>query len=81
MRKSILALLLSALLLCVPLAGRCQELDLAPTPSPSPAPTPLTPLSQSPLLESPPIHPACAAVLLAEADSGQIGRASCRERV
>lgn len=72
MRKSILALLLSALLLCVPLAGRCQELDLAPTPSPSPAPTPLTPLSQSPLLESPPIHPACAAVLLAEADSGQV---------
>ena len=72
MRKSMLALLLSALLLCVPLAGRCQEIDLAPTPAPAPAPAPLAPLSESPLLKAPPFHPACAAVLLAEADSGQV---------
>ena len=68
MRKTILALL-SLLLLCVP-AGRCAQVDLAPTPPP--APVALTPLSAAPLLESPPLHPACAAVLLAEADSGQI---------
>jgi len=68
MRKTILVLL-SFLLLCVP-AGRCAQVDLAPTPTP--APIALTPLSQAPLLESPPMHPACAAVLLAEADSGQV---------
>ncbi len=72
MRKNILALLLSALLLCVPLAGRCQEIDLSPAPSPSPEAVALAPLSDAPLLEAPPIHPACAAMLLAEADSGQV---------
>jgi len=72
MRKNILALLLSALLLCVPLAGRCQEIDLSPAPSPAPEALALTPLSDAPLLEAPPIHPACAAMLLAEADSGQV---------
>ena len=72
MRKNILALLLSALLLCVPLAGRCQEIDLSPAPSPAPEAVALTPLSDAPLLEAPPIHPACAAMLLAEADSGQV---------
>ena len=72
MRKNILALLLSALLLCVPLTGRCQEIDLSPTPSPAPEAVALTPLSDAPLLEAPPIHPACAAMLLAEADSGQV---------
>ena len=36
MRKTITALLLSALLLCVPLTGRCQEIDLSPAPSPAP---------------------------------------------
>ena len=66
MRKTI-SVLLCLLLLCVPVAGRCQEVDLAPTPTP--APIALTPLSQAPLLETPPLHPACAAVLLAEADS------------
>ncbi len=72
MRKNILALLLSALLLCVPLTGRCQEIDLSPAPSPTPEAVALTPLSDAPLLEAPPIHPACAAMLLAEADSGQV---------
>ncbi len=72
MRKTITALLLSALLLCVPLAGRGQEIDLSPTTSPAPEAVALTPLSDAPLLESPPIHPACAAVLLAEMDSGQV---------
>ena len=68
------ALLLSALLLCVPLTGRCQEIDLSPTPEPTAAPEPvrLPPVSQAPLLETPPIHPDCAAMLLMEADSGQI---------
>ena len=36
MRKTITVLLLSALLLCVPLAGRCQEIDLSAAPSPTP---------------------------------------------
>ena len=72
MRKNILALLISAQLLCVPLTGRCQEIDLSPTPSPAPEAVALTPLSDAPLLEAPPIHPACAAMLLAEADSGQV---------
>ena len=70
MRKSILTLLVSMLLLAIPISGRCQEVDLAPTPTP--APIALTPLSRAPLLETPPLHPACAAVLLAEADSGQV---------
>ena len=72
MRKTITALLLSALLLCVPLTGRCQEIDLSPAPSPAPEAVALAPLSDAPLLEAPPIHPACAAMLLAEADSGQV---------
>lgn len=74
MRKITVALLLSALLLCVPLTGRCQEIDLSPTPSPTAAPESprLSPVSQGPLLEVPPIHPDCAATLLMEADSGQI---------
>ncbi len=72
MRKTITALLLSALLLCVPLTGRCQEIDLSPAPSPAPEALALTPLSDAPLLDAPPIHPACAAMLLAEADSGQV---------
>ena len=74
MRKITVALLLSALLLCVPLTGRCQEIDLSPTPSPTAAPESprLPPVSQEPLLEIPPIHPDCAAALLMEADSGQI---------
>ena len=70
MRKSILTLLVSMLLLAIPISGRCQEVDLAPTPTP--APIALTPLSRAALLETPPLHPACAAVLLAEADSGQV---------
>ncbi len=74
MRK-LLAALLSVLLLCLPLGGRCEEaLDLSPSPSPgaTPAPLALPPVSQAPLLQSPPFHPDCAAVLLMEADSGQI---------
>ena len=69
MRKITVALLLSALLLCVPLTGRCQEIDLSPTPAPTAAPESprLPPVSQGPLLE-----PDCAAALLMEADSGQI---------
>ena len=70
MRKSILTLLVSMLLLAIPISGRCQEVDLAPTPTP--APIALTPLSRAALLETPPLHPACAAMLLAEADSGQV---------
>ena len=74
MRKITTALLLSALLLCVPLTARGQEIDLSPTPAATAAPEPLRlpPVSQGPLLDVPPIHPDCAAALLMEADSGQI---------
>lgn len=72
MRKSFVALLLSALLLCVPLGGRGEAVDLSPTAAPTEAPAPLSPVSDAPLLEAPPIHPDCAAALLMEADSGQI---------
>ena len=72
MRKYAAWLLLSILMLCVPLSGRGEELDLSPTPAPTAAPLRLPPVSTSPLLEAPPIHPDCAAVLLMEADSGQI---------
>ena len=74
MRK-LLAALLSVALLCLPLGGRCEEeIDLSPAPSPgaTQAPRALPPISPAPLLQSPPFHPDCAAVLLMEADSGQI---------
>lgn len=72
MRKT-LAALLTLFLLILPLA-RAQELDLSlsPTPAPTEAPSALPPISQAPLLESPPMRLNCAAALLMEADSGQI---------
>ena len=72
MRKIIAALLLSVALLCLPAGGHGEELDLSPSASPTPSPAPLTPVSQSPLLERPPMGLNCAAALLMEADSGQI---------
>ena len=74
MRK-LLTALLSVALLCLSLGGRCEaELDLSPAPSPesTPAPLDLPPVSDAPLLQSPPFRADCAAVLLMEADSGQI---------
>ena len=72
MRKLIVALLLSLLLSCQALPARGEALDLSPTAAPAPTPAALPPVSEAPLLQSPPIHPDCAAVLLMEADSGQI---------
>ena len=72
MRKLIVALLLSLLLSCQALPVRGEALDLSPTAAPAPTPAALPPVSEAPLLQSPPIHPDCAAVLLMEADSGQI---------
>ncbi len=72
MRKLIVALLLSLLLSCQALPVRGEALDLSPTAVPAPTPAALPPVSEAPLLQSPPIHPDCAAVLLMEADSGQI---------
>lgn len=49
------------------------ELDLAPTPTQTPAPSvALSPLSSAPLEPALPIRAECAAVLLAEQDSGQV---------
>ena len=69
MRKT-LALLLAALLLALPALG--EAVDLSPTAPPAPPAENLPPVSEGALLESPPFHPDCAAVLLMEADSGQI---------
>lgn len=75
--RNIIAALLSLVLLCVPLGGHGEglEIDLTPTAAPEvaePAEPQLSPMSVAPLLESPPLHPNCAAVLLMEADSGQV---------
>ena len=72
MRKQLIALLLTALL-CVFPAAKAGELDLSTVPAPQQSvPEVLSPISEAPLLDSPPIHPDCAAVMLLEADSGQI---------
>ncbi len=79
MRKSITVLLLSLILLCVPVESHGEAeigIDLSPTAAPAapvePAAPKLPPISDAPLLEAPPIRPNCAAVMLMEADSGQI---------
>ena len=75
MRK-LLACLLCAALLCLPLGARCEEIDLSPVPSPTAPPAAqspaLPPVSDAPLLENPPMRLDCAAALLMEQDSGQI---------
>lgn len=71
MRKTFAALLALCLLL-LPLA-RAQEIDLSPTPAPTAeVPAALPPVSDSSLLENPPMRLDCAAALLMEQDSGQI---------
>ena len=70
--RRIIVTLISLALLCLPLNGHGEALDLSPTPAPTAAPVALPPISDAPLLQTPPIHPACAAALLMEADSGQI---------
>ena len=75
MRKTVAALLLSVALLCLSPGGRGEEIDLSPGAAPTPAPQ-ITqapaPMSEAPLLESPPFQSACAATVLMEPDSGQI---------
>ncbi len=75
MRKIVAALLLSVALLCLPLGGRGEEIDLSPTAAPTAEPEPAadpTPVAVAPLLEAPPFQCECAAMLLMEADTGQI---------
>ncbi len=72
MIRKIAALWIALALLC---AVRAEEIDLSPTPAPTAAPDPaarLSPMSDAPLLEIPPMHLDCAAALLLEAESGQI---------
>ena len=71
--KKICALMLTLILSCSCCLG--EEIDLFATPAPTAAPsaTDLIPdLSAEPLLDAPPMNPSCAAVLLAEANSGQL---------
>ena len=65
--------LITAILLILGMAA-ADEVDLFSTPAPQPQTTPeaAPQLSDSPLLESPPIQLNCAAALLMEAESGQI---------
>ncbi|MDO4865953.1 MAG: D-alanyl-D-alanine carboxypeptidase family protein [Clostridia bacterium] len=70
MRKLFIAFLIAILLAMPALRAEGEGLDLAP--AATPAPVELPPVSDAPLLETPPIHPDCAAALLMEADSGQI---------
>ena len=72
--RRIIVVLLSLALLCVPVGGHGEVLDLSPTAAPAATvqPIQLPPVSDAPLLESPPIGLNCAAALLMEADSGQI---------
>ena len=75
MRKRTLALLLCLALACLPVGAAAEAFDLSPTPAPTAAPDPadrLPPISDAPLLESPPMRLNCAAALLMELDSGQI---------
>lgn len=73
MRKWIAALLCAVLCFTVNALG--EEIDLS-SPSPTVAPAPetpsLPPVSDAPLLESPPMRLDCAAALLLEQDSGQV---------
>ncbi len=70
MMRRFAALLIALLLLSIALA---EEIDLSPTPAPDvPESASLPPISDAPLLESPPMRLNCAAALLMEADSGQI---------
>ena len=70
MMRRFAALLIALLLLSIALA---EEIDLSPTPAPDvPESASLPPMSDAPLLESPPMRLNCAAALLMEADSGQI---------
>ena len=73
MRK-LIALLLIAMLCAAPgHAGINEEIDLSPSPSPeAQQPAPLNPLSAAPLETTLPVRADCAAVLLAEQDSGQV---------
>lgn len=69
--KKICALILGICLLFA--SGSAEELDLFQTPSPeTSAETNLPELSAAPLMDAPPFHPDCAAVLLLEPESGQI---------
>ena len=70
--KKIIALMLAIWLVLG--GGLAEEVDLFSTPAPKTQTTPdATPrLSDSPLLEAPPIQLNCAAALLVEAESGQI---------
>ena len=49
-----------------------QEIELFPEATPAPGPLVLSPISDAPLLQSPPMSLNCAAALLMEADSGQV---------
>ena len=73
--KRVVALMLICLWLALPgHAGTdVEELDLAPSPTPEAAePAALSPLSAAPLETAVPVKADCAAVLLAEQDSGQV---------
>ncbi len=80
MRKRMLALLVCLVLACLIPSGTGEEIDLSPAPStaapdaPDAGSTPpsLPPVSDAPLLETPPMRLNCAAALLMEAESGQI---------
>ena len=70
--KKIIALMLAIWLVLG--GGLAEEVDLFSTPAPKTQATPdaAPRLSDSPLLEAPPIQLNCAAALLVEAESGQI---------
>ena len=75
MRIRLLALLLCLALACLLPGAAGEEIDLSPTPAPTAAPDPadqLSPISDAPLVQSPPMRLDCAAALLMEADSGQV---------
>ena len=69
--KTIVLLLILALIAAPALANDQPTPVPAPTPCPTPAATPC-PLSPEPLETTPPINCNCAAALLCEQDSGQV---------
>ena len=71
MIRKLVALLMT---LALVFAARAQEIDLSPSPAPTAAPeaVSLPPISEAPLLQSPPMRLDCAAALLMEAASGQV---------
>jgi len=73
MLKRVFAFLICLAVQCVSIPALAAEIDLSPSPAPEIRETAgLCPLSDVPLLETPPFSAGCASMMLVEMDSGQV---------